>query len=456
MTDNQINRSPRQWWAKRLKAVVCTIGLASAASGCSLVSIETPPSVFPDSLPYGQIVQEIRIEGNDYTRTWIVEGAMASRVGDPYTERSSEFDHLWLSQLGVFTTIYFETEPAPDGIALVVRVTEMSPYLPSLSFALTEENGVEIGPAFSSPNFLGWAGRASAYVRFGGATNFGARYWDPWLPGKSWLFGYGITYAHIERDNVLDDFRESTDDLFLQVKRNLLNQLHLGLRFQFLSVKSDTPGKTLSPDNRDNIPAVGLFLELDLRNGPYPTSGWYTELEAAKYGILGGDGDYWQFNADVRRYIPLPFGRRHSLALYTLATFSTGQVGTDIPEYMDFHIGGTNSVRGWPLGSRVGKHQWLNTAEYWFRVLDDKAFRFWFIKWRMGLQLAVFGDFGTAWSTRSEFGENFIAGVGGGVRLTIPVVVLLRLDVAYARNTFGIKFAIGGGEKALAQRFRVR
>ena len=455
MTDSRNGRSKGRT-RRSLKAVVYTIGLANVATGCSLFSIETPPSVFPDSMPYGQIVQEIRIEGNSYTRTWIVEGAMASKVGDPYTERSSEFDHLWLSQLGVFATIHFETEPASDGIALIVHVTEVSPYLPSLSFALTEENGVEIGPAFSSANFLGWAGRASAYVRFGGATNFGVRYWDPWLPGKSWLFGYGGTYRHIERQNELDNFRETTDDVFLQVKRNLLSELHLGLRFQFLSVKSDTPGKTLSPSNRDNIPALGLFLELDLRNGPYPTNGWYAEVEAAKYGIFGGDSDFWQFNADVRRYFPLPFGRRHSMALYSLATFSTGQVGTDIPVYMDFHIGGTNSVRGWPLGSRVGKHQWLNTAEYWFRLLDDKALRFWFIKWRMGLQLALFGDFGTAWSTQSEFEDNFIGGVGGGLRLTIPVVVLLRLDVAYATNQVGFRVAIGGGEKALAQRFRVR
>ena len=74
----------------------------------------------------------------------------------------------------------------------------------------------------------------------------------------------------------------------------------------------------------------------------------------------------------------------------------------------------------------------------------------------MGLQLALIGDVGTAWSTSTEFGDNFIGGFGAGVRLTIPVVVLLRLDVAYARNQFGFKLAIGGAEKAQAQRNRAR
>ena len=144
------------------------------------------------------------------------------------------------------------------------------------------------------------------------------------------------------------------------------------------------------------------------------------------------------------------------MALYTLLSMSTGEVGTDIPIYLDFHIGGTNSVRGWPLGSQVGKNQWLNTAEYWFRLVDDHAFRFWFIRWRMGLQLGAFADLGTAWTEKNEFGENFIGGIGGGLRLTIPVVVLQRIDVAYARDRFGVVFAVGGGEKALAQRARVR
>ncbi len=461
-------RKPRRRYGKgrrngvtfgSLKYLVCVLGLASVASGCSLVSIEDIESPFPENPPYGEIIQEIRIEGNDYTRTWIVEAEMVSQVGEPYTEKSAQSDYLHLGRLGTFTFINFDTEPMDDGIALIVRVKEVSPYIPSLSFALTQENGVEIGPAFSSPNFLGWGARASAYARFGGATNIGVRYWDPWVPGKSWLFGYGFWFIHSERQNELDDFGETTNELFLQVKRNITNDVHPGLRFQFLTVRSDTDGKTLSPDNQDNIPALSLFLEVDKRNAPYPTNGWYAEVEIAKYGILGGDSDYWQFTADVRKYLPLPFGRRHSMALYTLATLTTGVVGTDIPIYMDFQIGGTNTVRGWPLGVVVGKNQWLNTAEYWYRLIDEKAFRFWFIKWRMGMQFSLFGDVGTAWGGEESgrsFSDNFIGGFGGGLRLTIPVVVLLRLDLAYAKDEFGFKIAIGGGEKQTAARKRVR
>ena len=440
-----------QIFAKRLLVVTL---FAAFVSGCSIQKITGP---FPEAPPYGEIVSDIRIEGNRHTATWIVLSAMASEIGEPYTEESARTDYLWLSRLGTFTSIVFGTEDADDGIVLVVTVNEISPYVPSISFALTQENGIEIGPAFSSPNLFGWAARASAYLRFGGSTNFGIRYRDPWMPGRSWLFGYKAEFYHRERQNVLDNFGETSDEFNFQVRRNVFsNDFRLGLRFTYLTVASDSANRTLSPDNKDNIPALGLFLELDRRNAAYPTNGWFVETEVAKWGVFGGDGDYWQVSGDVRRYQQLPFGPGHSLAIYSMLQMTTGEVGVDIPIYMDFHIGGTNSVRGWPLGVREGKNQWLNTLEYWLVLVPERAFRVWFLKWRMGLQVAAFGDVGTAWNDSQQFGDNFIGGFGGGVRLTIPVVVLLRLDLAYSQNQFGIKIAIGGGEKAEAQRQRVR
>jgi len=85
------------------------------ACGCSIQEILEP---YPEAPPYSEIVREIKIEGNGYTRDWIILDAMASKVGEPYTERSARTDFLWLSQLGAFTSVNFETEPAVDGITL--------------------------------------------------------------------------------------------------------------------------------------------------------------------------------------------------------------------------------------------------------------------------------------------------------------------------------------------------
>ena len=92
--------------------------LASAAANCSVQKIAPP---FPEDMPYGSIVREIRIEGDDFTRSRIVRSAMASRPGKPYTEKTARNDYLWLSRLGIFTSIAFRTEQVSNGIVLVVE-----------------------------------------------------------------------------------------------------------------------------------------------------------------------------------------------------------------------------------------------------------------------------------------------------------------------------------------------
>ncbi len=433
------------------------IMLASVPAGAKIVTMEDIPQGVPDDLAWGEILREIRIEGNEYTREYIIRMAFKSQIGHPYTQENAKRDLLWIARLGSFTSVVFATEPVADGIALIATVKETSPYVPSLSMALTQENGFEIGPSISSSNLFGTAARVSAYARFGGATNIGIRYMDPQLPGMSLLFGHKFHYFHSERQNVLMDFQETADDFFYEFKQSTGDDMRTGLRFHYLALKSDMDGVTLASDNYDRMPALGLFIQNDSRNGIYPTNGWYFDLEASKYGVFGGDTDYWRLDLDTRRYMPLPLlSDRHSLSLSSFASLTAGELGVTIPNHQEFFIGGTNSVRGWSMGSRNGQNQWLNTFEYWFRLMDQKAWKFWFIKWRMGLQIGAFGDFGTAWSDYQDLDRNWIAGGGAGLRLTMPVVTMFRFDLAYGENGPSVRMYIGGGEKASAQKQRVR
>ncbi len=95
----------------KIKYLVLATVLSTLAAGCSLFSAEDIPPLYPENPRYGEIVREIRVEGNKYTKTWIVTSAMMSKVGEPYTERSARFDGLWLGQMGTFTSASFSTEP---------------------------------------------------------------------------------------------------------------------------------------------------------------------------------------------------------------------------------------------------------------------------------------------------------------------------------------------------------
>jgi outer membrane protein assembly factor BamA len=212
-------------------------------------------------------------------------------------------------------------------------------------------------------------------------------------------------------------------------------------------------GITNSETNRDNIPSVGFFLGYDTRDKVSdPRKGWWNEVDVLKNG---GDGDYWTVNFDVRRYQPV--ARRHNLGLFSLATLQTGQVGVEIPIYQDFHIGGTNTVRGWGLDARNGKNQFLNTIEYRYMLMEPRALTVFNFNLHFGMQLAVFGDFGLAWNEKSEFKlDNFIDGYGFGVRFLVPFVNTVRLDFAFGEPGEGMRFHIALFEKSVKQRARVR
>jgi len=437
-----------------------------AASGCSLIQKQPIPLPFGVQPDYGRVVASIIVEGNDVTDESLILSTLVTHVGAVYTAADAVRNYNRLLQLGIFTAIVFRTEEIGEGIALTVEVAEASPYLPAVSFALTEENGVEIGPSFSSPNLFGRATKASAFVRFGGARNLGLTVRDSWRPTEAWYeCCWNFEYYHRERQNELSDFREGSDEVTLQYLYNVADRWHVGPRFEYLVIRdlsasaASEPRVILGDDDSDELPGIGVVLEYEGRNlTNYPTQGWYLWVSAMQRGgFLGGPADYPRLEVDLRRYIELN-GPRHSFAAYSLLSMTGGQVGVDIPIHQYFYLGGTNSVRGWPLGSRNGKNQWILTVEDWWNILPSSAYRFLYFRWSMGLQLAAFADAATAWNTSEEFRSNWIAGFGVGARLIIPQVALVRFDFAVGRlePDFRIAFHIGTGERAEAQKRRVR
>jgi outer membrane protein assembly factor BamA len=159
-------------------------------------------------------------------------------------------------------------------------------------------------------------------------------------------------------------------------------------------------------------------------------------------------------NLDLRRYLPL--AERHTLALFSLTTLTTGTVGEDIASWQVFALGGTNTIRGWELGAREGKNQFINTIEYRYELMTPRSFRLFKFTGYLGLQIAVFGDVGSAWNTRQEFETAFIGGGGVGVRLIMPFVGMIRFDLGGGESGLGLQVHIADQEKAVKQRARVR
>jgi outer membrane protein insertion porin family len=401
----------------------------------------------------GRMIDEIRITGAKHTKEYIITRELSSKPGEPLTAENVKHDGESLDALGVFSSINVYPSDEDGKLILNIDVTETFRYLPTVSLKIDDENGISIGGGLKSTNLFGRAMYLSGTALFGGATTIEVWARDNWVMGDH--IGYDLKYSHRDRKNELYDFGEVADEVFLQVVGRLRRRGRLGMLGSFQSLKSDADGKTLSPDNRDNILSVGFAVRYDSRDFlSNPRNGWNSGFDISRVWSLDTGASHWSSNVDVWRYIQL--SGPHILALFSLVTFTSGSVGVEIAEWQQYSLGGTSTVRGWDIGKRYGKNQFINTMEYRYNVIEPRNFEAFGLNASLGVQLAAFFDAGTVWDAGEDFSDSWIAGGGVGLRFIIPYLGLARLDFGWGDSRSGMLVHLGALEKAEKARVRVR
>lgn len=402
---------------------------------------------------YGRKITEIRIIGSKHTKNNTILKELVSRVGAFLEKANLHEDVRRLKNLRIFTTVKVQPQVEAGKIILVITVAEFSLFLPSIRFVITDQNGIAVGGGVRSLNLFGRAISFSGGATIGGAKTMFFDFGNPWQYNSKYT--YQIEFFQRNRANKEDGYHEIATELFLSLAKNFGLKTKIGTRFWYQSIGSDTPGKTLSDDNRDNVLSLGFFAGYDSRDSSAnPHSGWWNELEILKAGVFGGESDFWRANLDLRLFVPL--SKNSTLSLSSLSTTSSGEIGHEIAHWQDFSIGGSNSVRGWGLGIYQGKNQFINTVEFRTTLIEPKIFEFLGFTFPLGLQMAFFGDVGTVWNKPYEFEKNLIAGVGIGIRILVPTIGMTRIDFGFGEHGFKVYLHLSSFEKATKQRFRVR
>ena len=403
---------------------------------------------------YGRPVDEIRIHGTQHTKDAVILRELQTKVGEPLREEALRQDYRSLQALDIFSEEEFY--PSEEAGRLIVNLAfkETFAFLPTVALRYNEENGFSLGGGMKALNVGGRAIKLSGTAVFGGATTFALSLSDPWIAGNH--FGYSLTFSKGDRRNELFDFHENSYEGDLTLSSYLKEQGRIGGRLTWLTIESDVEGKTLSEDDRDHVAELALFIGYDTRDLPLaPTRGIFSEFEIRKSGLFGTESDFWQGQLDLRGYLPL--ADRHRIAAFSLTTLRDGSVGHDVAPWQQFGLGGSNTIRGWELGSRTGKNQFLATTEYAYTLVSPKTVTL-FSRFSafFALDLAIFGDLGSAWSHDAEFNEHFIGGGGAGLRIPLPYVGVIRLDFGIGEEGSGVFLHFAGAPKELQQHNRVR
>jgi outer membrane protein insertion porin family len=441
-------------------ALGCALCVAPLAEAGGLRKGPEPFSVDSLSAWRGRIVRDVAFTGRKVTQERVIEREIRTRVGEPLDLQTLEADFRRLENISIFSDIRIEArEQGDDGVALTFVFKESPSFIPYPSFIYTEENGFSVGAALSALNLggLGLKTKASAY--FGGTNQYYLNLDWPWIYGESHESGT-LLVAHRERTDQLRGFDENSDEVTTRLGRYLGERGRSSVNFSWFRMRSDVPGITLTPDNVDNLLRLGFTLGWDTRDSwRNPRSGWQSEMNVWRTGgFLGGDGDSWSLDLDLRRYIPT--APRQKLLLSSLITLQSGTLGQGVPVYLDYYMGGANSIRGYgvtQLGTPFsGKNQWIATTEYAFTLMPLRRWDLLFLSFAIGAELTVFADAGIAWNEAPELAlRRARGGLGTGLRLLVPGQEMIRFDVGWS-PTGGFQFHFASGTKPAAQRNRLR
>ncbi len=424
------------------------------------VCLPGPPSFAQEAVtvaePWGAIIGELRFEGLNRTREYIVTRELVSKVGEPCLRKNLAKDEENLHQLDIFASVDIEAVPGPDGVIVHYKFVELLTFLPSLGLRFSDETGISAGLGVKVPNLMGKDVFLSARFLLGGYTELELWLENPWVWGNHW--GYKFEYYHREKDNLVENFFETSDEFYLASGPRIGEHGRVGGTLSYLSIRSDKDGVTISPDNHDKASRLGIYLGYDSLDAFIGTTrGWWSEVVLTQaIEIFENSSKYTQVDLDIRRYQYL--ADRHTLTGFSLTTVRSGDVGVEVAPWEQFGIGGTNTVRGWSFAARKGKNQMINTIEYRYTLFKPRGWDLPLgIKYRGGLQVAAFGDYGIGWDDAPEFAaDNFIDGYGFGLRLLLPIVGVARMDVAWGEHGKSVFLHLGSFEKATYARRRVR
>lgn len=411
-----------------------------------------PPVSETEDRPQPQrtiLIERLEVTGNSRTPESLALRAAGIKVGDPATPDLILASAERLRRSHLFGDVEVHTRPG-TGPGLVDVIFAVRENRPRLRFGVGHEDfsGWYLIPVqLNMDNLSGRGEITNLSARFGyrvGGLVLSVKrplstssdaYWEFRILGEGQDRIYFLDRTeirhHIERGGV--DFR---------IGHKLPASVNLEGSIGWEKVEADSNAEVYQdngPDERhrgdivpwDDLPAeirddvrrreqtrLGLGLTFDRRTG----RGLMTHGIRGRIGgevVVSRDGDFGSAHADLRGYLPLPSG------LQIAARLHAGIVSERAPFYERFYLGGLYTVRGYPSQSLSPPHGHLNIAtagielrSAWVGEAYDPRL--------VGI---AFLDLGVGGNRSNLEADEGAAGIGYGMRLQLPWIDFLGLDV---------------------------
>ncbi|MFP5519028.1 MAG: POTRA domain-containing protein [Bdellovibrionia bacterium] len=399
-------------------------------------------------------VASIAIEGNDFTKDYVILREIEIAEGDLLTPEKVEESTSRLQRSGYFNTVEIKTLEERTSVTnrtLIVKVSEREPGVFTLGAGATNER------EFTLRGYLGvayrnlWGTGRGISLRLEGNYNVAdvkyleskvtVGYLEPYLFNTRVRGRLNITRSSLVTNydiGQISEVRQTTWSVEKEFNKHVLGIYEV----YSLATVSDfglDSRYTFEPTTLD-IATTGPTLDIDYRDNPFnPTEGTFTRLKAEYSTPEIGSSDeieYWKATGSFTHYWklsdkPFSLGGEENSPLVWANNFQTGFLQNlsllgGVPyDKKGFILGGRTTVRGFEAGTRevFPNVDDLGTDKY---VLTTDATMF-LIKSELRFPIygafggALFYDGGSVTISGLKFKDTYRESAGFGFRYNTPV-----------------------------------
>jgi len=388
----------------------------------------------------GNVIDSIRVEGNEHTKSFVITREMATRVGDRLDEEKLRRDYSFLKWMGFFSEVDFVVEDTrPGHCNLIVHVVERPNLFIKYPYPVVNydfKKGVSYGFNWKVRNFRGVGEEVGASIlRRRQIEEGGGVYWTiPWFLGRRLrLTSHLNGYRRIE-EPIGVEYIKSRYYLYLSMgiplTRSIMKQLWVSTRLSFerrVSRQKQWPYDELRYFSQDFL-LYGFSIYYDSRDNTIsPWRGTLFSLNVDRYTSVQGLAQSYVF------YF-LGFNKYFDLSEKTTLIFAFDAIvhEGDVPEFFKMGLGGSGDLRGFVNGDLVGDVKFLHTLQLKRHVFGPWVFSIPKVgSFDITMNAVAFIDNGALMKSVEEIVDSqCYTTFGVGFELLSPLQDKLRFEIA--------------------------
>ncbi|MDD3802980.1 MAG: outer membrane protein assembly factor BamA [bacterium] len=398
-------------------------------------------NITENSLAY---INDIIIEGNEKTEDAVIRREIISKPGEVFKRNDLVLSHSNLFRSGFFEDVQINPIPTddPSKIDLTFKVKEKQTGEFNIGGSYNQADGLTGNVTIKITNLLGKGLVTSLLVEKGASvTNFSFGFTEPYLMGYPVMAGSEIYYKTSDKTYYYDQRIGGSVTTGLLLSERLMTKFYTKYKLEQVYTYVDTLYEDLLDSlilsqlgEKEMLSEISPYLVRDSRNHSFfPESGQMMGLYTSfAGGILGGGKDYFKITTDLRFYQHL-FWKFTFMGRAAFGVVDSYDDPNNVPFTERFVFGGVGTwgIRGYPdrsIGSDIdgyvigGRGAVLSNLELRLK-LNEQAY------------MLMFYDVGNAYENMTEaLSDRFKTlyhGTGVGVRIEIPMVGVMGIDLGY-------------------------